>query len=1521
MKTSLDIFKIVLLYLLVSCSCTLISRSVCSAGSPDYIPEDLKPWIRWVLHDKTRSLECIPHFNDPDNIQCAWPTSINLDLDSKGGTFVQQWRIYHETYIPLPGSGANRPRNVMVKNNDNVITNIFDGLTAKDGDMLNGVPAVVVSQAASFFKTDSGKYADSSQSVPSVRLQPGYYTITGSFSWSRQPEYIQIPSESALVNLVMDGRKVEFPNLDDTGRLWLKTLHVEQKEENRLKVESFRLIDDSIPPQATLHATLDISGSPREVTLGPLYSPLEFIPLSLNTDLPSKLESDGRMRIQVKPGRYSFTLAMRHTGHLEELGFKPSDDGYWPQQEIWSVVRHPDLRVIEISGVTPIDPQMTSLPEEWKSWPAHVVMAGEAMKFKELKRGDPSPSPDQLNLERTLWLAFDGTGYTVQDKITGRKNSDWRMDMEQTMIPGRITVDGVEQLITRQDSSLAAGVEVRSGKLNLIADSTLEGPVYKIGATGWKHSFQKVSGRLNLPPGWKLIAATGVDNIPGTWIKRWSLLDIFILLIFTIATARIFSTGLAVAGFITMALLYHEPGAPRYVWLFLLAGFAMLKLARGSSGTDSSGMDASETGTSETGGSETVRSGKFGKAVRTYQFAVVIILLLVSVPYAIRSLRVGIYPQLEQRWVSMNHSIQNAGMIPNKEKAGSGMMGANMMEPESPLPSEDNFNIAESEPDSLEQQAQLEKQNMGMVQKYEKQAKRRLEDMAVKGLSPMSYSRYDKDKSQYQTRVMQYDPKSLTQTGPGLPLWQPFRTISFSWSGPVEPGQSVSFFLTGPGVNLMLAFLRVGLIILLAFGMFRGAGYGGRLSSRISTVSSAAGSVLILLSATLLTISNPSSTNAGEIPSPEILAQLEQRLLEKDKCFPSCADISSMLISIDPENLELELDVDAAIDTAIPLPGQSRHWLPASVLINGKNPEALFRSGQHLWIMVPTGKNIVVAKGRVGNQNSFQLPMAMKPHSGKVNAAGWDVQGIRPDASMDDQLQFRRIAGESEDQMQILETGLLPPFALVERTVLLGLDWKVETTVRRMTPSGSAIVLNLPLLEGESVVTEGIRVKNGVARVTLNSTADSITFESFLESSDTIRLYHALSGDNKKNLEWTEIWKLDASPVFHVETQGIPVIMHKNQDRWYPAWHPWPGEEVILKISRPKGVGGQTLTIEKSFLELHPGQRSSRALLRLSIKSSQGGQHTIKIPQGAQLQELKINGSVQLIRQEGQNVVLPISPGSQNIELAWRDDKGIESFYSTPVVDLGMPSVNAAVDLHISSDRWPLFVGGEQLSGPAVLFWSVLIVVIVVSAGLAMSGLAPLRFYQWFLLGIGMSMSNSFACIFVVAWLVVLERRKKWGENLKVTDQSKGLTPFRFNLMQICIAALTFIALVSLLFAVSRGLLGHPAMNITGNGSTGRLLRWYHDMSDLTLPVAWLFSLPMTAYRAAMLAWALWLSFWLVSVIKWGWSRFSTPVVWKSASAAPEKKRSGFSIKNIFRSAGSEQNRADTATAIKRDSL
>lgn len=559
--------------------------------------------------------------------------------------------------------------------------------------------------------------------------------------------------------------------------------------------------------------------------------------------------------------------------------------------------------------------------------------------------------------------------------------------------------------------------------------------------------------------------------------------------------------------------------------------------------------------------------------------------------------------------------------------------------------------------------------------------------------------------------------------------------------------------------------------------------------------------------------------------------------------------------------------------------------------MDGSSIAHLFRKNDELWILVPSGNHEVSLKGRMPKQNTLQLPLPLRPHHVSTKVKGWTVEGIHENGIADRQLQFKRVVDEGDIKNQILETGVLPPFVLIERVLLLGLNWTMETTVQRIGPTGSAIVLDVPLLDGESVVSEGVRVKDGMVQISMDSKSTAVRWESILERADEVVLSHAQTD------QWTEMWHLDVSPIFHVESEGIQVILHQQGDRWYPTWHPWPGEEVKLMITRPKGVPGQTITIDRSHLEVRPGQRSTDATLTLSLRSSQGGQHTITLPEDTLLQNVRINGTLQPIRQEGRLVPLPIKPGHQEIVLQWQHGKGLPVVYKTPIVDLGIASVNCNIDLKLPRNRWPLFMGGP-LMGPAVLFWSVVLVLVAVAFGLSRTGLTPLSFHHWVLLGIGMSQSTIIGCLLVVGWLIALELRQKAG-----SEMNKHL----FDTMQIGICLLTVFAVGALIHAISQGLLGHPDMNILGNGSNSSMLRWYQDHNNQQLPRAWLVSIPMFIYRLAMLAWALWLSFFLVRMVKWGWNSFSKPFLWQ----AGERKKMATGSKNGGRNKSLQTKRAE----------
>lgn len=82
---------------------------------------------------------------------------------------------------------------------------------------------------------------------------------------------------------------------------------------------------------------------------------------------------------------------------------------------------------------------------------------------------------------------------------------------------------------------------------------------------------------------------------------------------------------------------------------------------------------------------------------------------------------------------------------------------------------------------------------------------------------------------------------------------------------------------------------------------------------------------------------------------------------------------------------------------------------------------------------------------------------------------------------------------------------------------------------------------------------------------------------------------------------------------------------------------------------------------------------------------------------------------------------------------------------------------------------------------------------------------------------------------------------------------------------------LSCVAAIGLLMAIPYGLLATPNMRIAGAGQYFGSLSWFNDQSAAQLPSAWVFSVSLWWYKAAMLAWALWLAFALTRWLPFAW--------------------------------------------------
>ena len=1370
------------------------------------VPEALQAWIPWVLHERQSetcpfyynqfSLAATPQESSSHEQICYWPSYLELKVTNQHGQFRQIWQVYAPGWLSLPGDKDYWPQQVK----------------------LNGNPAVV---------------ADNRE-VPSVYVTAGEFILEGQFSWEERPKFLAIPIQTGLVNLTIDDKLVNIPQFDEQGRLWLnqpgEEANTDPAKEDRLELKVYRQVIDDIPLQVVTQIDLEVAGRHREVLLGPVILSKQQ-PMSLESVLPARLETDGSLRLQVRPGSWTVMLTTRQDGQVEQLSLLTPSSNQWVEEEVWVFEAHNDLRLVEVEGVTAIDPQQTSLPTLWRSLPAYQIRPGETFKLIVKRRGDPQPIPDQLQLERHFWLDFDGQGYSVQDHLTGTMTEGWRLEMQDPATLGRVSIDDDNQFITRLTADSQMGVEVRRGEINLTADSRLENALNQLPATGWDHDFHQVSATLHLPPGWRLLGAQGVDKVPDTWLEKWTLFDLFIVLILAAAMAKLWRWWLGMLTFITLVLIYHEPQAPLWVWLNIVVAMALLRVLP--------------------------TLGRLSATVRFYQHLSLIALVILALPFMIQQARQSIYSQLEYHW----QSLEGYGTAPPAYYDEQWQNQANTYvteEAKAPLSIEEAATQTVT-PQEIPQET------------YQLQRDRRV--------IPKTYSaRKAKLK---QSALVQIDPNAQVQTGQGLPQWE-WRDIAMYWNGPVTKSQTVQLWLLSPKLNSLLGWLRVMFVAILT-GFLLWQAWSNQVRKLFQPQSLSTTTVVILASLALVSITFTTVSSAEEVATPAtvasstinvpllkpyppkfLLEELQTRLLAPPKCLPTCASNPRLLLKIDPLRLSGQMEIHTLAAVAVPLPGTAKQWLPQQVIVDGEPAAGLLRQedGQ-LWLNLTPGIHQIQFAGTLPRHQTLQLALPLKPHFVDIFNRGWHIEGIHENGTVDEQLQFTRT---DETQLATLEVGHLEPFVRIERTLRLGLDWQVETTVVRLTPIGSPVVLKIPLLPGESVTSDEVRVEAGQALIALSPSQEQTQWVSVFNKQETIKLVAPV------NTFSTEIWRLDTSAIWHVEIEGVPIVHQQNTEgQWLPEWRPWPGESVTLHLTRPQGVTGQVLTIDRSQLLVDPGQRITDSTLILNLRSSRGGQHLLMLPEDAKLQAVKIDGDNQPIRQEGRAITLPFKPGEQQVEIAFRQPLGIQTRLETPILDLGLESVNTNIQVNMPTDRWILWVGG-QLIGPAVMIWGVLIVIGIAAIGLGQITLTPLKTYQWLLLGIVLSQVPVPMMLSVVAWLLALGWRKQLAADTPV---------WRFNLIQIGLVILTVVALSALIVAIKQGLLGNPEMLIAGNGSNANQLLWYQDRTAKILPSVWVLSLPNYIYQIAMLLWALWVSLALLKWLQWGWQCFSTHGLWK----------------------------------------
>jgi hypothetical protein len=1351
--------------------CSAVSSFVVTAQSSDVakrseadlqeIPPELRPWQHWVLA-KYPTHPC-PWLSD-ETQQCAWFGETRIDASPSGAQFSIDLQLFQQGWVTLPGDIRFWPQQVMAQKSP-----------------LQPIQPII----------------RDTQGEPQIWLKPGTWRITGQLNWQQAPETLLLPVQSGVLQLFWQQQQVLQPKR--LGRqLWLKPEAQQGADlaQDQLQIRVFRRLDDQIPARLTTLVQLDVSGNSREIELSGALLPT-FRALQLRSDLPALLNADGQLKLQLQPGRFQIELVSQSYQPIETLTL-PEAIAPWPDTEIFAFVAAPQLRTVRLNGASALDPNQTQAPAEWRQYPLYQLTTGTRLQFEQQSRG-ASQSQDQLQIQKTAWLAFDGAKLTVVDTLSGHLASGSRLEVTAPYQLGRAELSGEAQLIT-QLAQQQPGVELRQNPLQLTTVSTL--PMtsvfpLQLPVSGWQARFSEVELQLELPPGWSLFTASGADDIYGGYVQRWTLWDIFFVLLLTTACGRLFGWPVALFTLSCMLLLYQRADAPQWLWLILVSLLALGKIASGRA---------------------------LHLLQRASQFSALALLLLL-LPFAVNQVRLAIYPQLEKPWQHIEYQQYE------QQQATAASPPAEMAEASSEIIEVSGSRSAAAEAAAMHAYAQERKKS--------------------------SSSRFS---SVSPPPSLTQDPAARIQTGPARPDWR-WQQVTLRWQGPVLAEEQTTLYLVPAWLNRLGSLLTVVMALALWWLLSRNLW-----QNSWPVVRQRATALAPFIPATLLgcLFFNPNPAFSQTLPSAELLAELEQRLLKKPPCLPECSSISYLKVDANHDDVTLTIGVQSLEATAWLLP------VPLNLLNKitlNKQPALIFSEDETHWVLLTKGQHELELTLHVTTMSQLDLHFEQPWHQLTSQLQGWSLsvdttnQDDLP-ALLDSrkQLQLQRTSKAATPQRLDPNQSSLVPAAVLTRRLELGLEWQLHSTLERQGQSKASLQLALPLLPGENPVSKQ-SVIDGNIQLQLAPDQDTIHWVSRLTKSETLQLIAQPLVATQPRIH--EVWQLASGPQWHITSSGTPAIAD-NQSPQAQLWQPWPGEALVLEISQPPAVTGETITIHRALLRQQQGKRTAELQLLLDVTASTAQTYALQLPEHAEVTEIQADGSV-LPRPASNQLQLPIRPGAQQLRIQWQMPDDSFWQHQTPQLDFGQAAGNLYLQLRLPQDRWLWAVSGPSI-GPAVLFWGMLVVVLALAIALPRFIQSPLQTRHWLLLFAGISTVSLWIPVLLALWMFSLSKR---GQLQQPWIGAKG------RLQQLSLLLLCVTALGSLLLAIPFGLLSQPDMHLTGNGSYLQNLQWYQDSVPGLTPVATAWSLPLWCYQLAMLLWSLWLATALVRWIPWAWQQLS----------------------------------------------
>ena len=968
--------------------------------------KDIESVKKWIVENSDIKYHAPHIFNNYKQSQLLWYTPANISVKGNTITFSFNVDVYSDSLITveLPGDATNWPFSVKVNSKEQPIIR--------------------------------------NSNSPVILLKRGTYKISGLFNLKKLPNQLTVPSGIGIIRLRVDGKNIDYPMFEN-GKVQLKkNTTFRGSSQNNLTARLYRRVNDGVPTTVTTVVKLTVTGKAREVNLGVVtVDSTELI--SLKSIIPAMINGNGELKVQVKPGIWIITFDSRYLYDPQVFGYRQNKNSIKVENEIWSFSQDRSFRSFNFSGAAQVDPKQVQIPTSWRNLPTFVLNSGDSLVLHKIENYQRK-SEDKLTLNRDMFLDFSGKGYTVLDKISGTIANDGSLFMIPPYMIGSIKNNGRDELIITVDSS--NGINLKEGKVNLTVSSRVGNVKGAIPIVGYNKNVGSESITLLLPPGWDLFHAKGIDIVSGSRVSKWTLWDLFLVLLVTVLIYKIGGVKWSVGSFFMFILLYHFKGMPK----LLLLNIAISVLILVNLGI-----------------------GKFRNFVKNYSILSLILIAVSLIPFSVQLIRSVIYPSLDSSNGSYRYSYVQGKKSGVDDVLGSIRRGGGS-----------NLKIREQRSSSIHKE----------VDKLDGAPSTRPIQRATNS--------YDKD-------IRSISRNEKVQTGPGIPTWS-WNSYQLVWDGTVLQSGRFKLFLISPFMNAMGKVLGLILLIALFIKLSLIVNNTESCKDEKKGVPLTPSSIVLLLILCIPSLSSAQSyppqylfnklnksvtdslnrvpsfyPHSAEVRNGEITAQDNRVTLSM--WISSYDTVAFPIIVRGQKNLPISIKVNGK----------------ESGTINSFNTNAINQTLPCYTALLNKGINKVEVNWVV-DDNSLEIDFATKVHNIKVATKKWSYEGIENGSVQGNKVVLtKRVISKSKNE---LIQPTFKPFFKIKRNFYFGYRQTVTTTIQRVTPLSVPVTVTFPKITGETFISTNVTVDSDSISVSFPANVNRITLNSQLPMVNTLTL-------------------------------------------------------------------------------------------------------------------------------------------------------------------------------------------------------------------------------------------------------------------------------------------------------------------------------------------------------------------------------------------------------------------------------